>query len=117
MRGTGWIVASSIALLALSRWLSATSVEYLVLAATATAGRRVSTTRKHDPGRRSHRRAVPRRLRLRVERPTQGTRRFARGQPRRGRHAVLSRFVRVDARGRAANRRDALAVRGVAGRS
>ena len=37
MRGTGWIVASSIALLALSRWLSATSVEYLVLAATATA--------------------------------------------------------------------------------
>src|SRR5947207_6899878 len=37
MRGTGWIGASSIALLAMSRWLSATSVEYLVLAATATA--------------------------------------------------------------------------------
>ena len=33
----GWIVASSIALLATSRWLIATSVEYLVVAATATA--------------------------------------------------------------------------------
>jgi two-component system nitrogen regulation sensor histidine kinase NtrY len=36
-RGAGWIVGSSIALLAMSRWLSTTSVEYLVLAATATA--------------------------------------------------------------------------------
>jgi two-component system nitrogen regulation sensor histidine kinase NtrY len=36
-RGSGWIVASSIALLATSQWLSATSVQYLVLAATATA--------------------------------------------------------------------------------
>jgi len=36
-RATGWIVASSIALLATSRWLGATSVEYLVLGATATA--------------------------------------------------------------------------------
>ena len=32
-----WIVAASIASLATSRWLSATSVEYLVIAATATA--------------------------------------------------------------------------------
>jgi len=36
-RGSGWIVASSVALLSLSAWLSATSVEYLALAATATA--------------------------------------------------------------------------------
>ena len=36
-RVSSWIVASSIALLAASRWLSATSVEYLVVAATATA--------------------------------------------------------------------------------
>ncbi|MEX2180360.1 MAG: ATP-binding protein [Gemmatimonadaceae bacterium] len=36
-RGAGWIVALSIALLATSRWLGATSVEYLVLGATATA--------------------------------------------------------------------------------
>lgn len=36
-QAAGWIVASSVALLAASRWLIATSVEYLVLAATATA--------------------------------------------------------------------------------
>jgi two-component system nitrogen regulation sensor histidine kinase NtrY len=36
-RSAVWIVASSIALLAMSRWLSATSIEYLVLATTATA--------------------------------------------------------------------------------
>jgi two-component system nitrogen regulation sensor histidine kinase NtrY len=36
-RVSSWIVASSVALLATSRWLSATSVEYLVVAATATA--------------------------------------------------------------------------------
>jgi two-component system nitrogen regulation sensor histidine kinase NtrY len=36
-RGSGWIVATAIALTAESRWLTATSVEYLVLAATATA--------------------------------------------------------------------------------
>jgi len=36
-RGPGWILASSVALVATSRWLSATSVEYLVIGATATA--------------------------------------------------------------------------------
>src|SRR5439155_5626381 len=36
-RGSGWIIASSIALLSTSRWLSATTVEYLVIGATATA--------------------------------------------------------------------------------
>lgn len=36
-RGSGWIIASSLALLATARWLSATSVEYVVLGATATA--------------------------------------------------------------------------------
>jgi two-component system nitrogen regulation sensor histidine kinase NtrY len=36
-RGSGWIAALSVALLATSQWLSATSVGYLVLAATATA--------------------------------------------------------------------------------
>jgi len=36
-RGSGWIAALSIALLSTSQWLSATSVGYLVLAATATA--------------------------------------------------------------------------------
>src|SRR5207253_10816084 len=35
-RGAGWIVASSIALLATSRWLSATAIEYLLLAVFAT---------------------------------------------------------------------------------
>jgi two-component system nitrogen regulation sensor histidine kinase NtrY len=35
-RGAAWIVASSIALIATSRWLSATAIEYLVLAAIAT---------------------------------------------------------------------------------
>ena len=36
-RGIGWITAAAIALLSMSRWLSATSVGYLLLAATATA--------------------------------------------------------------------------------
>ena len=36
-RGSGWIVSTSVALLATSRWLSATSVDYLVIAGTATA--------------------------------------------------------------------------------
>jgi two-component system nitrogen regulation sensor histidine kinase NtrY len=36
-RGSGWIAALSIALLSTSQWLSATSVGYLALAATATA--------------------------------------------------------------------------------
>lgn len=37
MKSTGWIAAFAVALLALSRWLSATSVGYLLVAATATA--------------------------------------------------------------------------------
>ncbi|HJQ19368.1 MAG TPA: ATP-binding protein [Gemmatimonadaceae bacterium] len=37
MKKAGWIVASAVALLAMSRWLSATSVGYLLLGATATA--------------------------------------------------------------------------------
>jgi signal transduction histidine kinase len=44
-----WIVASAIALLATSRWLSATSVEYLVIAATATAIA-AAVLRALDPG-------------------------------------------------------------------
>ena len=36
--GAAWVVASAIALLTISRWLSSTSVGYLVLATTATAG-------------------------------------------------------------------------------
>src|SRR5436190_11013144 len=36
-RGVGWITAAALALLSLCRWLSATSVGYLLLAATATA--------------------------------------------------------------------------------
>src|SRR5438067_1318650 len=35
-RGSGWIVATSLALVAISRWLSATSIEYLAFAITAT---------------------------------------------------------------------------------
>ena len=36
-RTSSWIIATAVALLATSRWLSATTVDYLVLAATATA--------------------------------------------------------------------------------
>lgn len=45
VHGAAWIVASSVALLATSRWLSATAIEYLVLAgiATVAAGAAVLT--------------------------------------------------------------------------